>query len=469
MASAIPAQPAPFHLDLNVMEVMLALSPSALAALSAASQSLSSDVRAALPTLATNFQRAELPLANPSSLWHLLCYSTLASHCDAFPAVQPHNVAAGRGHVVIADDGSPFLVGGIESEDEPALPLTSVSRLDMPWPVAAVACGAQHALLLDVFGGLQSFGCGADGQLGHGGLNTEKAPRRVAAFAGSCVVDISAGNAHSLALAVNASETAARTLMGTELYAWGLNEEGQLGIGTRTSAAFPTTVGGTAHRGCGRLSCGDFHSALVTARGDLYTWGYGRAGRLGHGTEEDELRPKRVKAPSERSSLVDATSLRHFSGVACGSSYTIACMGTGASRTLWSTGQGWDGQLGLGRRGQGAFEMSLTLLQLPLGSAPLKSLALRDGAAALLADGGVVVWGNAGAIAGDRIARPTVAAALQRSRAIAWGGGDGAESFAVIAEADADSNLLGNARGRHAWRLRRLVDGRQLATTLALA
>ena len=49
-----------------------------------------------------------------------------------------------------------------------------------------------------------------------------------------------------------------------------------------------------------RMSCGDFHSAVVTSGGELYTWGYGRAGRLGHGSEDDVLCPARVRAPTEQ-------------------------------------------------------------------------------------------------------------------------------------------------------------------------
>lgn len=42
------------------------------------------------------------------------------------------------------------------------------------------------------------------------------------------------------------------------------------------------------------IACGGAHSACITSAGELYTWGKGRYGRLGHGDSEDQLKPKRV-------------------------------------------------------------------------------------------------------------------------------------------------------------------------------
>lgn len=42
------------------------------------------------------------------------------------------------------------------------------------------------------------------------------------------------------------------------------------------------------------IACGGAHSACLTARGRVYTWGKGRYGRLGHGDSEDQLLPKLV-------------------------------------------------------------------------------------------------------------------------------------------------------------------------------
>lgn len=42
------------------------------------------------------------------------------------------------------------------------------------------------------------------------------------------------------------------------------------------------------------VACGGAHSAAITSSGQLFTWGKGRYGRLGHGDSEDQLKPKLV-------------------------------------------------------------------------------------------------------------------------------------------------------------------------------
>ena len=44
------------------------------------------------------------------------------------------------------------------------------------------------------------------------------------------------------------------------------------------------------------IACGSAHSACITSNGELYTWGLGEYGRLSHGDNASQLRPKLVKA-----------------------------------------------------------------------------------------------------------------------------------------------------------------------------
>lgn len=52
------------------------------------------------------------------------------------------------------------------------------------------------------------------------------------------------------------------------------------------------------------IACGSSHSAALTSSGELYTWGLGEYGRLGHGDNTTQLKPKMVSArlcrPRER-------------------------------------------------------------------------------------------------------------------------------------------------------------------------
>jgi E3 ubiquitin-protein ligase HERC2 len=42
------------------------------------------------------------------------------------------------------------------------------------------------------------------------------------------------------------------------------------------------------------IAAGGAHSACISTAGELYTWGKGRYGRLGHGDSEDQTKPKLV-------------------------------------------------------------------------------------------------------------------------------------------------------------------------------
>ena len=43
------------------------------------------------------------------------------------------------------------------------------------------------------------------------------------------------------------------------------------------------------------IACGSNQSAAITSNGELYTWGSGEDGCLGHGDKANQLRPKQVE------------------------------------------------------------------------------------------------------------------------------------------------------------------------------
>jgi hypothetical protein len=61
------------------------------------------------------------------------------------------------------------------------------------------------------------------------------------------------------------------------------------------------------------IACGGAHSAAITCHRDVYTWGKGRYGRLGHGDSEDQLKPKLVGQNRRRFVMcVDMKCTSHF-------------------------------------------------------------------------------------------------------------------------------------------------------------
>ena len=82
------------------------------------------------------------------------------------------------------------------------------------------SAGGKHSMVLTGSGALYTFGFGDQGQLGHRNTDNQKTPTLVQDFDGIKVQAISAGSHHSVV------QTAAG-----DLYACGLNKDGQLGLG----------------------------------------------------------------------------------------------------------------------------------------------------------------------------------------------------------------------------------------------
>jgi hypothetical protein len=74
-------------------------------------------------------------------------------------------------------------------------------------------------------------------------------------------------------------------------YGWGANE-GALGEGTTSTRLSPYAAIGISD--VVQVSAGDTHSVAITANGDVYTWGRGNDGRLGQGSTAQLLQPTRV-------------------------------------------------------------------------------------------------------------------------------------------------------------------------------
>ncbi|CAB4065719.1 HERC2 [Lepeophtheirus salmonis] len=85
------------------------------------------------------------------------------------------------------------------------------------------------------------------------------------------------------------------------------------------------------------IACGSSHSAAITSNGELYTWGCGEYGRLGHGDNITQMRPKQVKTLAGKRVIQ----------VACGSrdAQTLALTDDGM---VYSWGDGDFGKLGRG-------------------------------------------------------------------------------------------------------------------------
>lgn len=121
--------------------------------------------------------------------------------------------------------------------------------------ITCISCGTAHSLALTNWGQVFSWGSNAVGQLGHDAENgRQPTPRMIKAIGAKHVVQIASGQYHCLALTNNG-----------ELYAWGSNSYGQLGIGTTSEKVpMPTLIQSLAGVPIAFIACGGNHSFAVS-------------------------------------------------------------------------------------------------------------------------------------------------------------------------------------------------------------
>jgi alpha-tubulin suppressor-like RCC1 family protein len=124
-------------------------------------------------------------------------------------------------------------------------------------------------------------------ELGHGGEGTEPISRMIKVLAGKKVIGTAAGAYH----------TAVWTDDG-ELFTFGSGHRGQLGHGGEQREFLPRLVEALVGKKVIGAAAGETQTAVWTEEGEVFTFGFGQ---LGHGGEEIELVPRLVEALVGRS------------------------------------------------------------------------------------------------------------------------------------------------------------------------
>ncbi|KAG6468235.1 hypothetical protein ZIOFF_072808 [Zingiber officinale] len=232
--------------------------------------------------------------------------------------------------------------------------------------VMSIACGTWHSALITSNGKVFTFGDGTFGVLGHGDRENLVYPKEVESLSGLRTIKVACGVWHTAAI-VEVMGQAGANVISRKLFTWGDGDKYRLGHGDKEARLVPTcvpslidynfhqvacghnltiglttsghvfTMGSMSHGQLGNpqadgkvpclvqdrlvgelveeIACGACHVAVLTSRSEVYTWGRGSNGRLGHGDTEDRKTP----------SLIEALKDRHVKSISCGSNFT-ACI-----------------------------------------------------------------------------------------------------------------------------------------------
>lgn len=223
--------------------------------------------------------------------------------------------------------------------------------------------------------------------------------RRARALSCSYIIPLRNARLSTAQIACGADHTVAVTNDG-EVYVWGSNEWGQLGIGTDEKIVnVPRIVAGLDDHCIAQVDASHFHTVAMTSEGKVFTWGWGGGtstkekftdaffgsggiGALGHGDLEDRNVPTLVEALSD-----DGV---RAAQVGCGKSHTVVLTDEGM---VWTWGKGDSGRLGHCSVADQKYPEPVEILNEDLG--PCAEIACGESfSMALTRDGRVYTWGK---------------------------------------------------------------------------
>ena len=210
--------------------------------------------------------------------------------------------AGGFDHSLFLRPDGTLAVSGLNDFGQFGAPSPSASTSPTAVPglsaVVQASAGGFHSAALAADGSVWVWGYNGEGQIGNGTATTTgclcvPAPTQTSI---ADVVQIEAGSFHTLALKADGS-----------VWAWGLNDNGQLGNGTTSAAPTPVPVGAAVpgFNNIIAISAGDEHSLALKADGTVWVWGSNEFGQIGSGTAS----PTNQLVPLPQATLANITQI----------------------------------------------------------------------------------------------------------------------------------------------------------------
>lgn len=210
-------------------------------------------------------------------------------------------------------------------------PITVLTRQYMPNDLSFtdIASGGNHSIALNRDGTVWAWGRNNYGQLGDGTIINRNSLVQVRNLTN--IVEISAGEYFSMALDSNGN-----------VWAWGSNDYGQIGNNSISTSYIPYPVKVQALANVSSISAGGYHSLAVKSDGTVWAWGYNNMGQLGNGTKNNSNTPVQV--------IQSASSpLLNIKSVTAGIYHSVAQT---QDNNIYTWGHDYYGQLGDGNIGR---------------------------------------------------------------------------------------------------------------------
>ncbi|XP_066170134.1 LOW QUALITY PROTEIN: X-linked retinitis pigmentosa GTPase regulator [Sylvia atricapilla] len=290
----------------------------------------------------------------PSKFWFKNDKPVLISCGDEHTAII---TGKGKLYVFGSNDWGQLGLGSKNTVSKP----TCVKALKPEKPKLAV-CGRNHTLVYTEKGNVYSAGGNSEGQLGLGDTEERTTFHLISFFT----------NQHKIKQLSAGSYTSAAVTEDGQLFVWGDNSEGQIGLANEASVSVPCKV--DIGKPVSFVSCGYYHSALITGDGELYTFGEPVNGKLGLFPEQ--LKNNRVPQP-----VLGIT--EKVTKVACGGEHTVVL----TEADVYTFGLGQYGQLGHGTL---VFESSVPKPVKHLKRHKIRNIACGENHSAVIAENGLM-------------------------------------------------------------------------------
>ncbi|XP_078269385.1 putative E3 ubiquitin-protein ligase HERC4 isoform X2 [Rhinoraja longicauda] len=245
--------------------------------------------------------------------------------------------------------------------------------------VQDMGCGRRHTVFVLDDGTVYTCGCNDHGQLGHEkarkrpgsqvfswgqnkngqlglgrDIGNQPSPQPVRSLNGVPFVQLAAGGTHSFALSFSGA-----------VFGWGSNKFGQLGLNDEIDRYVPALLKSLRTQKIVYICCGEDHTATLTKEGGVFTFGAGGYGQLGHNSTNHEINPRKV---FELMGYV-------ITQISCGRQHTLAFVPS--SGKIYSFGLGGNGQLGTGSTSNRKSPSTVKGAWIPYGSNTQKSFCVR--------------------------------------------------------------------------------------------